>query len=573
MTENRPAPPDLAVITPPHGGINRFLDPVLGRIRTAPDSLYCRFVRGADVADISWAEFGRAAAGFADAYRQAGLGSGDIVLIFLRHTPHLYASFFGAQFARLVPSFMPCNSPRQDPALYWKSHVALFERAPPAAVVADRATAAEMRANGIPLDATRIIDCDAVQPGEIAALAAVAVPETEVALLQHSSGTTGLKKGVALSHSAIAGQLGSYSAALALREDDVIVSWLPLYHDMGLVACLLLPTWSGTPFVHLDAFEWVAQPLHLLDHVVRSRGTFIWLPNFAFEHLALLCGRRALSYDLSQVRAFINCSEPCKPASFDRFAKAFAPAGVRPDQMHCCYAMAETVFAVTQTELGAPVKRLRVDRASLQPGMRVQPASDPAGATELLEVGPVITGITVTIHDASRAKLPDGVVGEIGLSGAFLFDGYNKEPDRTAGCLSDGTYFSRDLGFMQDGRLYVLGRVDDLIIINGRNIYAHEVEAIVNAVPGLKGGRNVAVPVFDERVGSQTLVVIAERDPATPRPDAEISENVIAVVQSVMNVQPRAVHIVAPGWLVKTTSGKISREANLARLDRTTGNG
>jgi acyl-CoA synthetase (AMP-forming)/AMP-acid ligase II len=264
------------------------------------------------------------------------------------------------------------------------------------------------------------------------------------------------------------------------------------------------------------------------------------------------------------MRAFINCSEPCKAATFDRFVSAFAPAGVRPEQLQCCYAMAETVFAVSQTQLGAPPVRLSIDPASLDRGS--QAAIVPTGdGVELIETGAVITDLQLSIHDEKGAPLAEGRVGEVGISGRFLLSGYNKDPARTAERLRNGVYFSRDLGFVRDGRLFVLGRMDDLIIINGRNLYAHEVEAHVNAVAGVKAGRAVAVAWFDPRIGSETLVIIAERARAAPRPDEDVRREVMTAVHSVFNVAPKAVELIEEGQLIKTTSGKISRKENLAR--------
>jgi fatty-acyl-CoA synthase len=545
---------------------NAFLEPLVARIRGSAGDPYCRFISGETETLLTWEDLGASAARFLAAYRTRNLQPGAVILIFLRHTPQLYGSFFGAMLGGFVPSFMPCISPRQIPAVYWASHRTLFEKVRPAAVVADRATIDEMRSNGLGLERIEVIEADDIGSGSPADHQWLVPDALQIGLLQHSSGTTGLKKGVALSYDAIAKQLDSYADSLALRQDDMIVSWLPLYHDMGLVACLLLPTMRGIPFVHLDALEWVAEPAGLLSRLTRHRGTLTWLPNFAFEHLALLAGRRASEFDLSHVRAFINCSEPCKPASFDRFARAFEPSGVRPEQLQCCYAMAETVFAVTQTRLGCAPNRLRVDPSRLGIGDNVAIVTENRPGQDILDVGCPIDGADLWVADRERRPLPDGHVGEIVIRSSFLFNGYNKDPDKTTERLENGAYYSRDLGFRLEGRLYVLGRVDDLIIINGRNLYAHEIEAIVSEIEGLKGGRNVAVPIFDERAGSQALVVIAERRKDANRADEDIRAEILSSIQSVFAVTPKSAHIVQEGWLVKTTSGKISREANLAKL-------
>ena len=542
---------------------NRFLSAVLGHFATKADEVFCRFLRGGAVEALRWRDVESSAGAFLGAYRGAKVAEGGLILIFLRHVPQLYGSFLGAMLGGYQPSFMPCTSPKQDPRLYWSSHTMLFERIGPAAVVADRATLAEMQANGLDFGSTRLIVVEDVMP----ATPSWASPDEDtIGLLQHSSGTTGLKKGVALSYRAIASQLESYASAIELQKDDVIVSWLPLYHDMGLIACFMLPVYRGIPVVQLDPFEWLARPGSLFDAIAQWRGTLCWLPNFAFEYLAVMAGRDAAKYQLQGMRAFINCSETCRSVSFDRFATAFAASGLAVGALQCCYAMAETVYAVTQTRLYTPPRRIWCKRESLERGSRIEEGSQGEGYRELIECGAPLSGLAVGIYDESRNLQPDGYVGEIAVSGEFLFSGYNADPERTRAQLIDELFFTRDLGFVLDGAVYVLGRIDDLIIINGRNIYAHEIEDLLGKIGGLKPGRSVAVPWSDERNGTQGLVVIAEKLGNTTRPESELRAEVLNQVFSVINVMPRSVYLVDEGWLVKTTSGKISREMNAKKI-------
>ncbi|MBY0320966.1 MAG: AMP-binding protein [Reyranella sp.] len=551
------------LVTATDRAANGFLSAVLGHFKAKPDEIFCRFLRGGQVEELRWRDIEGSAAAFVGAYRALDLPAGALILIFLRHVPQLYGSFLGAMLGGFRPSFMPCSSPKQDPRLYWSSHSTLFERIRPAVVVADRATLDEMQTNGLDLSRSRLVAIEDVVPAQ----PAWSIPgEGDIGLLQHSSGTTGLKKGVALSYRAIAAQLDSYAASLEVQDNDVIVSWLPLYHDMGLIACFMLPVYRGIPVVHLDPFEWLARPGSLFDCITRWRGTLAWLPNFAFEYLAAMAGRDAAKYQLSTMRAFINCSETCRPESFDRFAAAFAASGLAVEALQCCYAMAETVYAVTQTRIGRSPRRIWCRRESLERGCHVDVGSKGEGYRELVECGGPIAGLTVGIVDQDRKPLPDGQVGEIAVSGDFLFSNYNEEPERTRGQLRDGLFFTRDLGFVQDGAVYVLGRIDDLIIVNGRNIYAHEIEDLMGKIGGLKPGRSVAVPLLDERNGTQGLVVIAEKLPDTTRSEAELRTEVLNRIFSVVNVMPKSVHLVDEGWLVKTTSGKISREMNAKKI-------
>lgn len=531
--------------------------------RSQPDKVAIA-EHGADAA-WSYARLATEIDRWADAFRADGLRERDTVLLFLPQTAQAIAAYFGVMRAGAVPSFMPLPSPKQDPAHYWHSHTELLRIIRPAAVVAPPAPLAAMREAGFGESVARLIAVDGPAPEGAAWNGPSPGGELDIALLQHSSGTTALKKGVQLSHRAITRQVEAYAASLQATPDDVVVSWLPMYHDMGLIACTVTPLMLGQTIVLLDPFRWVAEPGSLLQAIDRHRGTLCWLPNFAFELLAKTVRFEPGSLDLSSMRAFIDCSEPCKAASFDRFLARFAAAGVRAETLQVCYAMAETVFGVTQTRLDRPVRRLRVDDRRLSEQRRAVAPPDGSGGVELLSAGAPIAGMSVTIVDDDGRPLPAGHVGEIELASDFLFDGYLNRPEITASKLRAGRYRSNDLGFVDGGELFVLGRADDLLIVHGRNYFAHEVEAVVNDIAGLKSGRNVAVAVFNEMLGSQDVVVIAELPPGAELPadrGLALKREVKHAVAEAMGLELRDVSIVAPGWLAKTTSGKISRSLN-----------
>lgn len=388
------------------------------------------------------------------------------------------------------------------------------------------------------------------------------VAPADIALLQHSSGTTAVKKGVMLSHSAIITHVQRYRDALALdASSEVIVSWLPYYHDMGLIACFMLPLIAGFTVVLQDPFEWAARPLRMLALIEKYRAGICWLPNFAFEHIAR--AHRRQRYDLSSVRAFINCSEPCRLSSFAHFAAALADCGVTSAMLQTCYASAETVFAVTQSTLGSTPRSLRLDRAALEHDDRVLPRDDDGpGIFEVISCGAPIPGVEVAVLDAMKRPVGDGAVGRIAIRGDAIFDGYYGLPEETAKSMADGWYVSRDLGFLRDAELYVLGREDDLIIVNGKNLFAHEVEYLLSRVPGLKPGRGVAFGVFSDDLGSEELIVVAEISRCANVDGRVLQREIKQLILDHTAILARQVRLVEEGWLVKTTSGKISRSLN-----------
>ncbi len=539
---------------------NRFLAAALDHMRQKPNDIFCTMVGQQFGASLTWSALEIECRRFKWLYAANGLREGDQVLLFLEFGSNLYGAFLGAMLSGIVPSFMPTLTTRQDPHIFWSSHATLLNKLQPSAIVASDAVFAEMRTAGLSLDGTKIIHIgDLAEPSEADH---ILVPEDQLALLQHSSGTTGLKKGVALSYAAVTNQLDSYKDSLNLNDTAKIVSWLPLYHDMGLVACCLLPIYCGLSIHHIDPIHWVTRPATLFDALHKQQNTLTWMPNFAFEHLAATIGRFANRYDLSGIKAFINCSEPCRAQSFDRFLAAFTPAGVRGEHLQCCYAMAETTFAVSQTALGATPVRIKVDPDKLGVG---QCPIDPNGPMEIIECGAALKDIRIDIYDENNARLPDDTVGEIVLSGDFLFKEYNKEPERTSDRLKNGIYFSNDIGFRHQDRIFVLGRKDDLIIVNGRNLFAHEIEAAITGISGLRAGRSVALSLYNDKTGSGELVVLAERDAENARDEGAVQADVVKVIYSIFSVQPKAVSICNPGALLKTTSGKISRKLNLER--------
>ena len=514
----------------------------------------------------TYARLGIAIDQWAARFVASGIKPRDIVLVFLPQTADAIAVYFGLIRCGAVPSFMPLPSAKQEPDYYWKSHHQLLGVIRPAALVTLTKYRAGMLAAGFDALLPLILASDDQWTNEVFQKEWTSTTPEDTALLQHSSGTTSLKKGVMLSHRAIVLQVEAYASALAADAGDVVVSWLPMYHDMGLIACTVMPLMLGQKLVLLDPFRWVSEPRTLLTAINEHRGTLTWLPNFAFELLAKTVRFEPGSLDLSSMRAFINCSEPCKPKTFDRFLSKFAQAGVVASSLQVCYAMAETVFAVSQTSLGRPVRCISVDAELLASEQRVTTPRSADSRLDLLSAGPPIAGMDVTIVGADGNTQPPMHVGEIELNSEFLFGGYLNRPEVTAQKLRNGRYRTNDLGFMQDGQLYVLGRTDDLIIVHGRNYFAHEVEAVVNDLPGLKPGRNVAVGVFNEMLGSLEVVVIAELNTGVSMPTdhgVTLKRAVKHAVAERMGLELRDVKIVDPGWLAKTTSGKISRSLNL----------
>ena len=514
-----------------------------------------------------------------------GAAPRSVVFIILQHCPEMYPAFLGAMRAGLIPSFMPYPTIKQDPNLYWRSHQDLFNRVAPSCVLTYTALIEPIRRIA-DLATCQVLDVADAQddPALILSLAPDIDNPASIAVLQHSSGTTGLKKGVALTWRQIRDQVEACALALDASGDDRLVSWLPIYHDMGLIATFLLPFTLGASVISIDAFDWLMRPDMFFDEIARFRGTISWLPNFAFNHLIRTRDRDRL-YDLSSLRALVDCSEPCKPESIEKFIEVFTPHGLQPNAVQVCYGMAEIVFAATHTPAGTRPPRVTIDRAAMadRSEVVVLPEGTEEGA-RFLSCGRPIKGVEIRIvtRPASygMARLARGLadigigakrqpvvsIGEIQVRSHFLFDGYFRNPAATDAGMEGSWFRSGDIGFILDGELYVCGRSKEMLIVHGRNYYANDIEALVNRLAGIKPGRVVAVGVFDPVTGSEEAVVLAETTLEDPEERAELEAAIRKRIFDVLNLTLRRVEIAGEGTLVKTTSGKISRNENIKRL-------
>lgn len=525
---------------------------------------------------ITYRQLMDGAQGYAAMFAQAGIQPGEVVVLILDHGPDLIFAFFGAVLHGAIPSILPYLTEKLDPEHYRKSLAALFDLTAPAAVLTAPAFAAEVEAArgertrpDILLtgreDRKSKIEHQPGIPSPFPLFSSSPLPSATV-LLQHSSGTTGLQKGVALSHEAVFYQLESYSRAIRLTPDDVIVSWLPLYHDMGLIAGFLMPILRGVPLVLMSPFDWVRAPARLLQAVSQYRGTLTWLPNFAYNFCTQKIRERMLEgVDLSSWRAVINCSEPMHVESHRMFGEKFAPFGLRPSALATCYAMAENVFAVTQGGIESPPT---VDVIGLEDfvGKRLaRPVPEGSSALTMLSAGRPLENVEVRVLGDDRNPLPDRAIGEIALRSNCMLTGYYHRPDATAQAFHEGWYLTGDLGYLADGEVYITGRKKDLIIVGGKNVYPQDLEYVANEVPGVYPGRVVAFGVYDEQAGTEEVVLVAETDATDEAERQRIADEIRVRVTKGTAVALRLVELVPREWLIKTSSGKIARGANRER--------
>jgi fatty-acyl-CoA synthase len=500
---------------------------------------------------------------------------GDVCAIIMRHQAWMYPLYLAIDCIGAIPAVLAYPNPRLHPDKFREGLLGMTKRSGLDWVMTERALqpligpliddeGSTIRGVHFPLEWAHRSRLAGDSLRRVIAIRE-SVDEGEPFLLQHSSGTTGLQKPVVLSHRAVLEHVDRYGAAIHLSEDDKIVSWLPLYHDMGLIAAFHLPLAFGVTSVQIDPFEWVRIPSMLLDVVTKERGTVSWLPNFAFNMIAEKISDEELDdINLASWRLVVNCSEPLRFESQRKFLQRLQPHGLNPLSISSCYAMAETTFAVTQARPGVGVAVLHVDRRSLSAG-RVRVAEPEQDSRICVSSGQVVSGCEVRIVDSNALVVPDGVVGEVAIRSVSLFDGYRNYPEKTAEVKRDGWYYSGDYGFKNGEDYYIIGRKKDVIIVAGNNIYPEDIEDVVGKVEGIVPGRIVAFAEDDEASGSERVAVIAETSVTESGLRKRLKMEVLRAGMAI-DISIAAVYLVPPRWLIKSSAGKPSRGANRERI-------
>jgi acyl-CoA synthetase (AMP-forming)/AMP-acid ligase II len=304
----------------------------------------------------------------------------------------------------------------------------------------------------------------------------------------------------------------------------------------------------------------------LLKAISDYKGTLCWQPNFAYNFCALKVRDRDLEgISLSSLRAMINCSEPMYVKSHDIFFERFHTFGLHQKALATCYAMAENVFAVTQAGIKQSVHIDIIDQQAFTNDKIAKPVNaEHDRALQMLSAGKPIEGTQVRVLDAQGNILPERSIGEIALKSNCMLSGYYKRPDLTQEAFRDGWYLTGDLGYLADGEIYISGRKKDLIIVGGKNIYPQDLEQLASEVEGIHPGRVAAFGIYNERVGTEEVVLVAETSNNTSNrlEKDQVAAEIRQKVTRASDVALRYVHIVERDWLVKTSSGKIARRAN-----------
>lgn len=524
---------------------------------------------------VTFAEFRRRARVQAGALRSHSVNGGDRVIIIMPQGIPAMTVFAGAMILGAAPAFIAYPNDKVEPSKYRSGLAGVTANLKARLVVIDTEFPEEMLGHVSLSEETRLLHAgDGRVPGREEELPDAKDQADHVAFIQHSAGTTGLQKGVALTHSAVMRQVEHLVQALEINDaTDRVYSWLPLYHDMGLIACFMLPMACHIPVVMQSPIDWVMHPETMLQVISEHKCTLAWLPNFAFQFVPRRTRpNRRTQYDLSSVRALINCSEPVRTSSMQEFQNAFAATGLKAGALQSSYAMAENVFAVTQSDIGrsSGPTRIWADGRQFRNSHRVvQVVEGSAGSVSFTSSGRLLPNHEIRIVSDSSAPLGEGQAGEVLIKSDCLFDGYYNRPDLTAKAIVGGWYHTGDLGFCLDGELYVVGRKKDLIIVGGENLYPQDIEEIAAAHRAVHDGRVIATGVYNPDLGTEEIIIVAEVESEDLLANTvEIEREIRSQVTAGLGVTVATVYLKPPKWIVKSTAGKPARSATLEKLQK-----
>ena len=381
--------------------------------------------------------------------------------------------------------------------------------------------------------------------------------KNDLAFIQFTSGSTNSPKGVAVSHRSLVENARAIIGHLRITGEDRGVSWLPLYHDMGLIGFLMVPIMTDGLVWLMSPLQFARRPTDWCDTISKVGGTISYAPSFAYGLLTRRITEDQIdSWDLSSWRVAGSGAEPVSGSDLRTFAELLRPTGFRSRALLPSYGLAEMTLAVTISELDAEFHEIAIDRVEFEETGWANPAKHSRASISLISCGPPMSGFRIQIVDpASRLQVKDGRQGLVLTGGPSIADGYFRDPDRTNRIFDDGWVDTGDLGLIHEGELFITGREKDQIILNGRNYHPQDIEAIASAVPGARRGCSVAFSISNQ--GKETAVVVIES-----RGDSgalELSRAAMRDVHDRLGVTLADVIVIGSNSIPRTSSGKVRR--------------
>ena len=413
-------------------------------------------------------------------------------------------------------------------------------------------------------EAARLAGVAGVDWDELAMRPALAAPlpqakPDDIGYLQYSSGSTRFPHGVAVTHRALLNNLAAHSHGMDLAQDDRCVSWLPWYHDMGLVGCFLSPVANQLSVDYLKTEDFARRPLAWLDLVTRNPGTTVsYSPTFGYD----ICARRMSSqtkasgrFDLSRWRIAGNGADMIRPDVMQNFVDAFQCAGFKASAFLPSYGLAEATLAVSIMPPGEGIRVELVEETQLSGAAAKQ--DRPQRYRAIVNCGKPVRDMAIEVREEDGTPLPDRAIGKVWCKGPSIMEGYFRDPESTTACMVDGWLDTGDMGYMSDGYIYIVGRAKDMIIVNGKNHWPQDIEWAVEQLPGFKAG-DIAAFAITTPGGEETPAVLVQCRSSDENERVRLREEIREKVRSVTGMNC-VIELIPPRTLPRTSSGKLSR--------------
>ena len=492
-----------------------------------------------------------------------GIGKGDRIALIAETGPEFAALFCGAVYAGAWPVPLPLPTSFGGKDGYIEQLVVQLQSSDPQ-VLFYPAEIAEMAGAAAARQQASSGRCDGIAWEEFAQRAVpqcdlpAAAPD-DICYLQYSSGSTRFPHGVAVTHEALLNNLGGHAHGMEFAADDRCISWLPWYHDMGLVGCFLSMIANQVSADYLKTEDFARRPLAWLDMITRNPGNSCsYSPTFGYD----ICARRISSqsnvaerFDLTRWRIAGNGADMIRPDVMQSFVNAFAPAGFKASAFLPSYGLAEATLAVTIMPPGEGIRVELVEEERLSGTPR--DLSRPARYRAIVNCGKAVKDMELAIRGERGDALPDHHIGKVWCKGPSVMHSYFRDPESTAACLVEGWLDTGDMGYLVDGYLFIVGRAKDMIIINGKNHWPQDIEWAVEQLPGFNHG-DIAAFSIESDTGEEEVAVLVHCRVSDPVERQKLHDTIRDKVRSILG-HPAIVELVPPRTLPRTSSGKLSR--------------
>jgi fatty-acyl-CoA synthase len=506
-----------------------------------------------------YSELREDALGHARRFLALGLKKGDRLALIAETGAEFAACFFGAVYAGLWPVPLPLPTSFGGREAYVDQLVVMLTSSDPQLFLypPELAEYAIAAAQKLEIEAR---DWDSLADIEPANAELPKADADEIGYLQYSSGSTRFPHGVAVTHRALLDNLRAHGLGVEVQDSDRVVSWLPWYHDMGLVGCMLSPVANQLSVDYLKTEDFARRPLAWLDLVSRNPGTTLsYSPTFGYD----ICSRRMSSqtkaadrFDLSRWRIAGNGADMIRPDVMQAFVDSFADAGFKASSFCPSYGLAEATLAVSIMPPGEGIRLELVEESELS-GVGTPAQERPRRYRAIVNCGRAVEGMEIEIRGNDGDVLADRSIGKVWVRGTSVMVGYFRDPESTAACMVDGWLDTGDMGYLSNGYIFIVGRAKDMIIINGRNHWPQDIEWAVEQLPGFKSG-DIAAFAITGPSGEETPAVLVHCRVSDPDERGRLRDDIRERVRAITGITP-VVELVPPRTLPRTSSGKLSR--------------